>query len=222
MAKRSKGPQIESVTDPKSGHTATVHYDRETGDFWALIPPLGDRVADRDGKVCVRKVREALARSRSGFEWSGAIVVDHGGGPKALDHRFGGFGGGDRWNARGASLSFEFWRLEVSPKPGAPGAVVARPHPEDVADHDRECRSQGADVRDYHPHEEHVQIPYTVETWDALQRLKLATERTYANLVALFADPELLLTTQSAPLLTAGAEAPVEGSRKPRARPRGR
>jgi hypothetical protein len=218
-----KVPPVEVVKDPKSGVEVTIFYDRERFEFYALIPTLNERIADKDGATCTRKVREALVRTRA-FEWRPIITIEHGGGESRSHRTVGSLGGGGAYDSDGARLAFSYWRAELAPKPGAPRSFLERPHLEDiehkgdpwlVSDPDvarslveraRKDRDTGVDVHDHYPREGQVVIDFTPEAWAALARLKAATLATYAQLVELFGQPKLLAAVCPAPMLAASTE----------------
>ncbi len=211
--KPTKKPPVDVVTDEKSGVSVTIFYDREHKTFYGDVPQLGT-VRDADLNVVVKEVQEKLAASRS-FDWKPIIIVTHGGGSKGARMGFG-------RSRNGAHLGFEFWRSELAPRPGKgephSAKFIERPHALDVVGKSAppwasENREKGADVHDHYESAEAEIIPYTEENWQALFRLKAATEATYAQLVELFKKPALLATMGAAPRLLAIEAAQPEPTR---------
>ena len=212
MAKKPvRKPPVEVVTDPKSGVSVTIYYDREGKVFYGDVPSLGV-VRDTDLQVVVAGVKTKLVESRS-FEWKSVITVSHGGGKGGTQRSYG--RARSSYRSIGAHLGFEFWRSELAMKPGAPKEkhthqFIERPHALDVELPEappwlREYRENGTDIHDHMPSEGDEVLPYTEETWQALLRLKAATEATYAQLVELFKKPALLALVAARPrLLAAG------------------
>lgn len=215
-SKKAKGPvakpPVEIVTDPISGRSVVVFYNRETGDFYADEPMLQERIVHKDVKGCVKLVQAALERARH-FDWKAVIVIEHAGDDRVSTQRY---GRGAHYMTRGARLTFSYYRCEIAPKPGSVDArFVQRPHSLDVAGDDEICdgsveavhrswrRQERQTDRDIHDHFAQAAdiIPYTPEAWDALARLGEATLNTYAALAQLFQRPAALALAAPAPML---------------------
>lgn len=221
-AKKARGPvakpPVEVVTDPISGESVVVYYNRETGDFYADEPKLQEHIVCKDGKECVKLVLAALERARS-FEWKEVIIIEHAG-SSCVSHQH------TRdaiYTTKGASLSFTYHRCEIAPKPGSIGRqgagaqFVQRPHPFDIAgayedendrsveaanrDRRRVARAADRDIHDHYVKRGASVIPYTPQAWEALARLSEATLNTYAALAQLFQQPAALALAAPAPML---------------------
>ncbi len=192
----AKKPPVEVVTDPKSGVSVTIYYDRELNDFYGYVEATQTTYRHSSGKECVKRIAAALEASRS-FDWKPVITIAYHGGVYGC---YRGYGAVHSYKTAGAQIQFDYWRSELAPKPGQPGQFLERPFLADVKPERLVEHEKGHDTHHHRITEKgEVVIPYTEEVWAVLAQLSEATSRLYAQLTDLFHKPELLALEATRP-----------------------
>ena len=212
--KPKKGPSkrtvVERVTDKESGASVNVYYDASIRMFTADVPGFPTRIMGTESGPVISRTRDVLRATRA-YQWRPSIVVDAGGhgdfwddntDPETL-HKTGHHTGLCSYDVFDATLAIRFYRCEIAPKPGDPSKFVCRPHSEDVVARDaglqpwqrpdaNERRARGEDVGDFLERKRAVVVPYSPETWAAVQKAAADVLAVGERLRALLAKPEAL------------------------------
>ncbi len=226
-------PVVKRVVDEQSGFGVDVIFDSRTCLFSARIPGFPEDVLGREAGPVVERTLAILRATRQ-YQWRQSIVVDVGSegnfwdrdtGDEALD-RTSRQTGGCEIDVASANVRIRYYRIEIAPKPGDPAKFVCRPHADDVMARDAglerwmrmdatERRAKGEDVGDFLERKRAVVLPYSAETWAAVQKAAADVLAVGERLRSLVQQPEALAALGG--MLLASGEAaqlpahPVDG-----------
>jgi hypothetical protein len=209
-----KGPAkrtiVERVVDRESGAAVDIYYEMHTKMFRADVPGFPTPIMGAESGPVISKARDVLRATRA-YQWKPSIVVDSGKEGMFWDkstepesmHQTEHHMGNCKLDVSDATLAIRFYRCEIAPKPGDPSKFVCRPFAEDVVARDSglrsldrrdatESRTRGEDVGDFLERKRATVLPYSPETWAAVQQAAADILEVGNRLRSLLAKPEQL------------------------------
>jgi hypothetical protein len=213
MTRQLKPQIVDEVKSPNGLVVLPVYFDRNEKDFYVEVTDRSDRVR-ADSVIEVKRLAKEMLAKAVAFAWEGVIILELQGSYEER-HRPGSPSyGGLRF---GASVQFEFRRMERSRHPTDPNKFVYRKHLIDfeAAEPDawkRKRREKNEDLEHCYSSMDDVVLPYGEETWAGLHAMKRAVDNAQAQLEALVARKDLadrlrLVGKQAAiPILPAAVE----------------
>ncbi len=193
MPRELKPRVIDEVESPNGLLRVPVYFDRNEKDFFVEIAGRADRVR-AESVVEVKKLASEMLAKAIAYDWQGIIAIDN---ERSWEERHGNYRFGGRVRSQiGASIEFEFERLERSPNPVQHDKWIYREHTLDFeagkpTKHAREQRERNEKLVTMWEINMTAVILYDDETWAGLLAMKRAVDEAHAKLTALVGRKDL-------------------------------